>query len=138
MNDNFIDSIAAFRKFGIESSGATREEKELEKSRVDGLSSVLKVMQGHPEQNVTVMGLTLEQIRIIKRVAEQYSVEKVVLFPWSDGQKVIPCVRVYGGDKEKFFEHLEWSTMRTNSPAEFVSKCDSLIDEYGIILYENI
>ncbi len=138
MTNNFIDSIAAFRKFGIENSGATKEEKEWEKFKVDCLSSVLKQMQGHPEQNVTVMGLTLGQVRTIKRAAEQYSVEKVVLFPGSDGQKVIPYVRVYGGDKEKFFGHLGWSTMTTNSPSEFVSKCDSLIDEYGIILYENI
>jgi hypothetical protein len=138
MNDNFIDSIAAFQKLGIENSRATRDAKEWEKSRVDCLSSVLKLMQMHPEQNVTVMGLTLEQIRTIKKAAEQYSVEKVVLFPYSDGQKVIPFVRVYGGDKEKFFGHLGWSTMRINSPTEGVSECDSLIKEYGITLYENI
>ena len=138
MNDNFIDSIAAFKKFSIENSGATRDEKEWEKSRVDCLSSVLKLMQVHPEQNMTVMGLTLEQISAIKRTAEQYSVEKVVLFPYSDGLRVIPLVRVYGGDKESFFRHLGWSSMGTNSPAEVTSAFDSLIKEYGITLYENI
>jgi hypothetical protein len=137
MNDNFIDSIAAFQKLGIESSRATRDAKEWEKSRVDCLSSVLKLMQVHPEQNVTVMGLTFEQVRTIKKAAEQYSVEKVVLFPYSDGQKVIPLVCVYGGDKEKFFGHLGWSTMRTNSPVEIASEYNSLIKEYGIIVYEN-
>lgn len=137
MNDNFIDSIAAFKKLGIENSGTPRDVKEWEKSRVDCLSSVLKLMQVHPEQNMTVMGLTLEQIKIIKSAAEQYSVEKVVLFPYSDGQSVIPLVRVYGGDKEKFFGYLGWSTMGTNSPAEVASECDSLIKEYGITLYEN-
>ena len=55
MNDNFIDSIAAFQKLGIENSRATRDAKEWEKSRVDCLSSVLKLMQMHPEQTVTVM-----------------------------------------------------------------------------------
>lgn len=138
MNDNFIDSVATFKKLGIESSGATRDEKEWEKSRVDCLSSVLKLMQVHPEPNVTVMGLTLEQVRTIKKAAEQYSVEKVVLFPYSDGQRVIPLVRVYGGDKERFFGHLGWNTMRTNFPAEVASECDNLIKEYGITLYENI
>ena len=95
-------------------------------------------MQVHPEQNMTVMGLTLEQISAIKRAAEQYSVEKVVLFPYLDGQRAIPLMHVYGGDKEGLFRHLGWSSMGTNSPAEVTSEFDSLIKEYGITLYENI
>lgn len=138
MNDNFIDSIAAFKKMGIENSSATRDEKEWEKSRIDCLSSFIKLMQVHPEQQMTVMGLTIEQIRTIKRIAEQCSVEKVVLFPYPDGQNIVPLVRVYGGDKEKFFGYFGWSAMGTNSPAEVASQCDNLIKEYGITLYENV
>lgn len=138
MNDNFIDSIAAFKKLEIENSGATRDAKEWEKSRVDCLSSVLKLTPVPPEQNITVMGLTLEQIKTIKMAAEQYSVKKVVLFPYLKGQRVIPLMHVYGGAREKFFRHLGWSTIRNNFPAEVASECDRLIKEYGIILYENI
>lgn len=46
--ENFIDSIAAFEKLGIESSWQTRDEKELAKTRVDYLSSVLKAFQPFP------------------------------------------------------------------------------------------
>lgn len=35
MNDNFIDSIAAWGKFGVENSGRSRDEKEWAKSGVD-------------------------------------------------------------------------------------------------------
>lgn len=136
MNDNFIDSIAALRKLGIENSGRTREEKEWEKSGVDCLASILKLLQVHPKQNMNVMGLDIEFISKIKKIAEQCSVEKVILFPYSDGQNIDPLVRVYGGNKEYFFQCLGWSTVNSNTPLEFESVCDSLIKEYGIVLYE--
>ena len=136
MNDNFIDSIAAFRKFGIESSSATRDEKEWRKSEIECISSVLKLMNVHPEQNVTVMGLGIEQIRTIKKIAEQCSVEKVVIFPYPNGQNILPLIRVYGGDKNSFFSHNGWSPLQPDTTLEFRSALDSLEKEYGIILYE--
>ena len=139
MNDKLIDSIAALKKFGIENSGHTREEKEWAKSGVDCLSSVLKLMQqAYPNQNLSVMGLDIEQIRAVKQVAKQYAIEKVILFPCPNGQNIIPLIRVYGGDKEKFLQSFGWNSLQSNYQMEFSSMCDSLEKEYGITLYENI
>ena len=84
MNDNFIDSIAAWGKFGVENSGRSRDEKEWAKSGVDCLSSILKLIQKSAIPTVSVMGLTLNRSETSKQIAEQYAIEKVVLsFPLS-------------------------------------------------------
>ena len=95
MNDNVIDSIAAWGKFGVENSGRSRDEKEWVKSGVDCLSSVLKLMRESATPTMSVMGLDIEQIRSIKQIAERYAIEKVVLFPYPDGQTIIPLIRAY-------------------------------------------
>lgn len=138
MNDKFIDSIATLGKFGIENSRYTRDEKEWAKSGVDCLSSVMKLMQTHPNQDIFVMGLSLEQIRTIKQVAEQCNIEKVVLFPYPNGRNIVPLVRVYGVDNERFFRSLGWTRLQSNTQLGFSSECDGLEKEYGIVLYESI
>lgn len=138
MNDKLIDSIAALGKFGIENSGYTRDEKEWAKSGVDCLSSVLKLMQTHPAPDMSVMGLSFEQVRAVKQVAEQCGIEKVILFPYPNGQKIVLLVRVYGGDRERFLQSLGWASIPANAQTEFSLECDSLEKEYGIILYESI
>lgn len=138
MNNQFLDSIAAFGKFGIENSGCTRDEKEWAKSGVDCLSSILKLMQAPPKQNMLVMGLSFEQIKAIKQVAAQYSIEKAVLFPYPNGQNIVPLIRVYGGDNDSFFQTLGWTRLQSNAQLGFSLECDSLEKEYGIIIYESI
>lgn len=138
MNNQFLDSIAAFGKFGIENSGRTRDEKEWAKSGVDCLSSVLKLMQAPPKQNILVMGLSLEQIRVVKQVAAQCAIEKAMLFPYPNGENIVPLIRVYGGDKEKFFQSLGWTRLQSNTQLGFSLECDGLEKEYGIVLYESI
>lgn len=138
MNDKFIDAIAALKKFGIENSGYTRDEKEWAKSGVECLSSVLKLMPTHSNNNMSVMGLSIEQVKKVKQVAEQCGIEKVVLFPFPNGQNIVQLVRVYGGDKERFFRSFGWNNIHSNTQMEFLSDCDGLEKEYGIILYESI
>ncbi len=138
MNENFIDAIAALRKFGIESSGYTRDEKEWAKSGVDCISSALKSMLSQPKQNITVMGLNIEQIRAIKNMAAQYNVTKVALFPCLDNQNIVPLIRVYGEDREKFFHRLGLTPVNPNTYSNYASEYDVLEKEYGVILYENL
>lgn len=140
MNDNFIDSIAVWGKFGVENSGRSRDEKEWAKSGVDCLSSILKLIPKSLTPTMSVMGLDIEQIRSIKQIAEQYAIEKVVLFPYLDGQNIIPLIRVYGGDRERFFQFFGWNHIHSEPPAQIESwsNIDILEKEYGVILYENI
>ena len=66
MNENYIDFVADLRKINIENSPLTRDEKELAKTGVDCMSDLLKLIQTQPKQNITVMGMSLEEIRKIK------------------------------------------------------------------------
>ena len=140
MNENVIDSIVAWGKFGVENSGCSRDEKEWMKSGVDCLSTVLKLMQKSATPTMSVMGLDIEQIRSIKQIAKRYTIEKVVLFPYSDGQTLIPLIRAYGGDREGFFQYFGWNHIYPNSHTqiELESNFNILEKEYRIILYENI
>ncbi len=140
MNENVIDSIVAWGKFGVENSGRSKDEKEWVKSGVDCLSSILKLMQESATPTMSVMGLDIEQIRSIKQIAKRYATEKVVLFPYPDGQTIIPLIRAYGGDREGFFQYFGWNRIYTNprTQIELESNFNILEKEYGIILYENI
>ena len=64
MNENYIDFVADLRKINIENSPLTRDEKELAKTGVDCMSDLLKLIQTQPKQNITVMGMSLEEIKI--------------------------------------------------------------------------
>lgn len=136
MNENFVDAIAALRKFGIESSGCTRDEKEWAKSGVDCISSALKSMLPQPKQNITVMGVDIEQIRTIKNIAEQYGIGKVVLFPCVVNQNIVSLIRAYGGNKEEFFHYLGLPQVDSSTYSNHATEYDILEKEYGVILYE--
>lgn len=133
--EKFIDSIAAFEKLGIESSWQTRDEKELAKTRVDYLSSVLKAFQPFPVGTPNALSINIEGVRQIKAIASHYSVEKVVLFPYFANHSMIPIMRVYGGDKNKFCEETGQRPLTANTEEYAnMAQCEK---KYGIILYES-
>lgn len=135
---NFIDSVAAFGKLGIEKSNLSRDDKEYAKSGVDCLSSLLKQLEPRQRVDLSVMGMNLERVRDIKVSARQYSVEKVVLFPYPNGYGVIPLIRVYGGDVKAFFCSIGVSPLEMNISVEEGEKIHDIEKEYGIILYVNV
>lgn len=134
--DNFIDSVSAFEKLGIESSWQTRDDKELAKARVDCLASILKGIRPFPGQELNI---NIEWIRQIKKFALQYSVEKVVLFPYPVGyQQLAQFIRVYGGKKDKFWEAIGAGPLISNNVTQEIrTNIDQWINEYGVILYES-
>lgn len=137
--DNYIDSIAAFSKFGIEMSGQLRDEKELAKTRVDCLATLLKLIQPLPKQRLNSLEINFEWTRQIKKLAKQYSVDRVVLFPYSaDAQNFIPLLRAYGGETVKFFEEIGFNPLKGNN---ITSEENAILtqweNEYGIILYDS-
>ena len=138
MNENYIDFVADLRKINIENSPLTRDEKELAKTGVDCMSDLLKLIQTQPKQNITVMGMSLEEIRKIKIIAKQCSVEKVVLFPYPNGQNVLPLIRVYGGNKELFFEYNGYPQPQLETFSNQYPGFEKFEEAYGVILYESI
>lgn len=131
---DFIDSLADLRKVGIETSGLSRDDKEMAKAGVDCLASALKAVSPFPEQNRNTLNINFEWIRLIKETASRCSAEKVVLFPYFVNQNLIPVMRVYGGDKNRFCEETGQRPLTTNT-AECVDMAQ-WEKEYGILLYE--
>ena len=71
-------------------------------------------------------------------MAAQYNVTKVALFPCLDNQNIVPLIRVYGEDREKFFHRLGLTPVNPNTYSNYASEYDVLEKEYGVILYENL
>lgn len=138
MSSNFIDTIAALGKFKVEGSNYTRDEKEWRKSGIDFTSSLSKLMQAPSRQNTTFMDVPIERIRKIKELAKQCNINKVELFPYPNGENVIPLVTVHGGNKELFFHLLGVNAIVPHEISRFASELDSLREAYGVILYESI
>ena len=138
MNDHSIDTIASLGKLEVEGSNRDRDEKERIKTKIDCLSSLIKQMQTHPGQNATFMGVPIARIQEVKKIARLCSVNKVELFPFPNGDTVIPLITVQGGDKELFFRLLGSNTIDPNQSSKFASEFDSLREKYGVILYEII
>lgn len=138
MNDNYIDFIADLRKINIENSWLTRDEKEQAKTGIDCISDLLKLIQTQPKQNITVMGISMEEIRKIKIIAKQCSVEKVVLFPYPNGQNVLPFIHVYGGNKELFWRYNGYTQSQLETSSNQYPSFEKIEEAYGVILYESI
>lgn len=138
MNDNYIDFIADLRKINIENSRFTRDEKEWAKIGVDCMSDLLKMIQTQPKQNITVMGISMEEIRKIKIIAKQCSVEKVVLFPYPNGRNVLPLIHVYGGNKELFWKNNGYLQSQLETSSNQYQSFEKFEEAYGVILYESI
>lgn len=133
--DNFVDLVATFEKCGIEASGQLRDNKELAKARVDYLSSLLKAIQPSPIENTSNLSISFEGVRQFKAIASHCSVKKVVLFPYFVNQYMIPVMRVYGGDINKYCEETGQIPLTANT--EESANIDQWEKEYGIILYES-
>lgn len=135
---DFIDSIADLSKLGIETSGLSRDDRELAKAKVDCFASILKVVQPFPEQNLNTININIGWVRHIKTIARKYFVDKVVLFPYPVNQNLIYYLRVYGGEKANFFEAIGLrSLIASNNASEEYENMDQWEKEYGMILYES-
>lgn len=144
--DNLVDSMAAFSKFAIEVNGQAgyyeqvRGNKELEKAKVDFLASVLKAIDPFPRQNLNPLdiGINFEWIRQVKQIAPQYSVEKVILFPYIDANGNLFCgIRVYGGNVNQFIEAIGMRPLVDDNMQEVCAIMSQWESAYGIIIYES-
>ena len=137
--DTFIDSVAAFTKFGIEISGQTPESKKLAETQVDCLSALLKLSQPFPSQRSNSVTKDFEWVKRIKKIAQQYFVDRIVLFPYPvDNWNLGLFMHAYGGETTKFFEQIGFSFLKRKSitPEENASLVQ-WENEYGIILHES-
>lgn len=134
--DNYIDSVAALTKRGIEINSQTRDSKELAKANVDCLAAILKIIAPFPTGNLNSLDMKcfFEWVRRIKEIAQQCPVDKVVLLPYpSENQNVVLYLRVYGVGAGQFFEAMG------RNPEVAIEESDSMAElerNYGIILYE--
>ena len=136
--ENFIDSVAAFSKLGIEMSGRSPDNRKFAETQVDCLSSLLKLIQPYPKQNLTIQGINFEWVRNIKQIAQQYFVDRVIIFPYPiDQQNIVTLMRVYGTETTEFLCAIGFSHIDRNSiTAEENAALTQWENEYGVILYE--
>lgn len=135
MNYSTIDLIALSGKIGIESTSMNRFAKEGLKALIDCQASNTK-NQLFLQQNFTVMGLSLNDVNIIKSAARQYGLDKVILFPCSVNGTIIPCFKMEGGDIVAFCQMIGQPMLKKSDVDINEDKLESLINECGVILYQ--
>lgn len=139
-HNDYIDTVAALTKLGIEMKSQPRDTTELAKAKIDYLSELLKWIQPIPKQPKNNTASNFEWVRQLKITAKKYSVDKVILFPYLDeNQNLVPFLRAYGGETAKFFGEIGLSSSRIGGKitAEGNAILTQWEREYGIILYEN-
>ena len=135
MNKSICDTGVFIGKICIENSNLSRGDKEFAKFGIDLLGEALKSSQPQPAKPYTVYGLALTTIQKIKTTAAQCSVEKIVLFPvfYNGGYEIM--IRVYGKDKEKIFNSLNFHPLYNIAESNMI-EIDRFEKEIGVIIYK--
>ena len=131
-----IDAIGLFGKVAIENSKMNRDEKEWAKLGVEGLQAVLKSLQSSNTINLSVLGISIEDIRRIKTVARRCLLKRVVLFPCCINGNNYTLFRIYGGDLKSFCDDVGFCQIKQSISECGETMITELINDYGIIVYE--
>lgn len=135
MNYSMIDIIALSAKLGIESTSMNPWGKEGLKALIEHEATNAK-KQLVQQQDFTVMGLPLNAVNAIKIAAQKYGLERVVLFPCPVNGIIIRCFQMKGGDIAAFCQAIGQPLLEKSSVNASESEQESLIQEYGVILYQ--
>lgn len=135
MNYSMIDLIALSAKLGIESTSMNWWGKQGLNALIDSEAANAKrrLVQ---QQDFTVMGLPLNAINAIKIAAQKHGLERVVLFPCPVNGTIIRCFQMEGGDIAAFCQAIGQPLLEKASVNASESEQESLIQEYGVILYQ--
>lgn len=135
MNYSMIDIIALSAKLGIESTSMNPWGKEGLKALIEHEATNAK-KQLVQQQDFTVMGLPLNAVNAIKIAAQRHGLDRVVLFPCPVNGVIIPCFQMEGGNIAAFCQTIGQPLLEKYSVNASESEQKSLIQEYGVILYQ--
>lgn len=82
------------------------------------------------------MGLSIYQIRFVKDAAKLYGLDRVIIFPCPINSVLTPCFKMEGGDIAGFQKVLGVSPLKRESITTSESNLPTLIEQYGVILYQ--
>ena len=136
MNNSTINLMALGGKLVVESTSWNRLQKEGLKASIDVLAEVMKSTRATEENEFSVMGLSIYQIRFVKDAAKLYGLDRVIIFPCSVNSVLTPCLNMEGGDIAGFQKMLGVSPLKRESITTSESNLPALIEQYGIILYQ--
>ena len=136
MNNNAINLMALSGKLAVESTSWNRLQKEGLKAGIDILAEVMKSTRVTEENKFSVMGLSIYQIRFVKDAAKLYGLDRVIIFPCPINSVLMPCLKMEGGDIAGFQKMLGVSPLKRESITTSESNLPTLIDQYGVILYQ--
>lgn len=135
MNNSAINLLALGGKLVVESTSWNRLQKEGLKASIDVLAEVMKSTRATEENEFSVMGLSIYQIRFVKEAAKLYGLDRVIIFPCPINSVLTPCLNMEGGDIPGFQKMLGVSPLKRESITTSESNLPALIEQYGIILY---
>ena len=136
MNNSAINLMALGGKLVVESTSRNRLQKEGLKASIDVLAEVMKSTRVTEENEFSVMGLSIYQIRFVKDAAKLYGLDRVIIFPCSVNSVLTPCLNMEGGDITGFQKMLGVSPLQRESITTSESNLPALIEQYGVILYQ--
>lgn len=136
MNNSAINLMALGGKLVVESTSWNRLQKEGLKASIDVLAEVMKNTRVAEENEFSVMGLSIYQIRFVKDAAKLYGLDRVIIFPCSVNSVLTPCLNMEGGDITGFQKMLGVSPLKRESITTSESNLPALIEQYGVILYQ--
>lgn len=136
MNNSAINLMALGGKLVVESTSWNRLQKEGLKASIDVLAEVMKNTRVAEENEFSVMGLSIYQIRFVKDAAKLYGLDRVIIFPCSVNSVLTPCLNMEGGDITGFQKMLGVSPLKRESITISESNLPALIEQYGVILYQ--
>lgn len=136
MNNSAINLMALGGKLVVESTSWNRLQKEGLKASIDVLAEVMKNTRVAEENEFSVMGLSIYQIRFVKDAAKLYGLDRVIIFPCPINSVLTPCLNMEGGDITGFQKMLGVSPLKCESITTSESNLPALIEQYGVILYQ--
>ena len=136
MNNSAINLMALGGKLVVESTSWNRLQKEGLKASIDVLAEVMKSARATEENKFSVMGLSIYQIRFVKDAAKLYGLDRVIIFPCPINSVLTPCLNMEGGDITGFQKMLGVSPLKRESITTSESNLPTLIEQYGVILYQ--
>lgn len=135
MKCSMIDLVALSAKLGIESTSMNPWGKEGLKALIEHEATNAK-KQLVQQQDFTAIGLSPSAVNTIQAAAQKHGLDRVVLFPCPVNGTIIPCFKMDGGDVAAFCQATGQLLLEKSSVNASESEQKSLIQEYGVILYQ--
>lgn len=135
MHYTAINLAALSGKLAIESTTLNRYAKEGIKVGIDFAADMAKQAQLLQQSNFAATESILKSVQVIKAAARTYGLDSVVLFPCIVNGCWTACFSMGGGNIAGFCRELGIVQLEESNIYSTSAERDTLIKEYGVILF---